>query len=394
MAFEQAITSYSVIFKSLKNRTLNSHDEIIGSIGLCSEIVQHLLTLVNVELCASSVDLYRNDKKVTSVSIEQLVDQHYAFECKIILPVRWEKGGYYIGNNWDELLKSSERILNPIKQAFFTKTAEFAKDNEQIYQNYLCLSKVCQTIDKVALPTSTNAPRTIIFERDISIFYTLKESDLEYELNADIVERLLREDIHHEAKIALVREALVKFLKDKGSKQRFGYLISHFNAFSSDLLLSYQSFVEQYTFDKVRKEYQEKQTEYIQKTNDVYSDVGAKVLAIPAGLWLAIFKLDEAAVGSFGFIKNIIILMLCILCMLYAIFHFSAQFAVLKSIKDEYQALFKRLASEHEEESGLINTAKETIDDNAFWAWLKLTLSNFATAIVFIMVLILGGYSL
>lgn len=393
MTFEKAVTSYSVIFKSLKNRTSNDNEEIIGSIGLCSDIVQHLITLVNVELCSASVDLYQNNTKKASVSVEQLKDNHYAFECKITLPKHWEKGGYYIGSNWDELLKSSERILTPIKQAFFTETVELAKDNLQIYQNYLSLSKVCQIIDKVALPASTNVSRTIIFERDISIFYTLKESDLEHELNADIVERLLCEDIHHEAKIALVREALVKFLKDKGSKQRFGYLISHFNAFSSDLLLSYQSFVEQYTFDKVRKEYQEKQTEYIQKTNDAYSDVGTKVLAIPAGLWLAIFKLDEAAVGSFGFIKNIIILMLCILCMLYAIFHFSAQFAVLQSIKDEYQALFERLASEHEEESGLITNAKNTIDKNSLRAWWKLTLSNFATVIVFIMVIILGAYS-
>lgn len=394
MANEQAVTSYSFIFPLLEDPKSNSNGEFVGFLNLCSDIVRHLTILVNAELCAASVDLYQDNKKVTSTAIEQIEDKHYSFGCKITLSACWERGGYYIGNNWDGLLKSTERILIPVKQAFFTDTNELATDDKQTYQNYLNLSKVCRIIDKVALPNNSNTHRTIIFERDISVFYTLKKSDLEHELNADAIERLLREDIHHEAKIALVREALVKFLKDKGSKQRFGYLISHFNAFSSDLLLSYQSFVEQYSFDKVRKEYQEKQTEYIQKINNVYSDVGAKVLAIPAGLWLAIFKLDEAEIGSFGFIKNIIILILCILCMIYAIFHFTAQFSVLKSLKDEYQALFKRLAAEHEEESDSINTAKTNIDKSAFWAWWKLTLSNFATAVVFIMVIVLGGYSL
>lgn len=393
MAYSDAIKIYSVLFSLLKTRELNDNDHFCGFVDLSPKIVEDLNTLVQYNLCDTSVDLFQDEQLKTSIGIDDLNEKHFPFKCKVALSSQWERGGYYIGANWSLLLKSTTRILNPVKQAFFTDTKELTTNVSLRYHNYLKLSKVCELIDEVALPSNDNSARTVIYERDINILYTLKESDLDNKLSIKPIERLLHKDLHHEAKVALVREALVKFLKDKGTNQRFGYLISHFNAFSSELLLSYQGYVEKYTFDKVRKEYQEKQTEYIRKVNDAYSDVGAKVLAIPAGLWLAVFKLEVATVGSFGFIKNIIILALCLLCMCYAIFHFSAQFSLLKSVKDEYQSLFERLAQEHDDESININKAKNLIDSKADWTWWKLTLSNFATVVVFIMVITLSCYS-
>jgi hypothetical protein len=393
MTLKDAIYTYSNIFKKLQNRELDGNGHFCGFVDLCPEIVASLNILVEYKLCDTSVDLFQDDNleaSVGSVGVDTLSDKHFSFKCKVALTSQWEQGKYYIDSNWDTLLKSTDRILQPVKQAFFTDNNELTNDEDQRYKNYLKLSKICTFIDEVALPTHANNARTVIFERDIIIYYSLKKNDLDHDLSIESIERLLEKDSHHEAKFALMREALVKFLHSKGSNQRFGYLVSHFNAFSSDLLLSYQCYAEKYTFDKVRKEYQEKQTEYIQKVNDVYSDIGAKVLAIPAGLWLAVFKLEEATVGSFGFIKNIIILLLCILCMLYAIFHFSSQFSVLKSIASEYQSLFERLALDHKDESASIKDAIALINKSAEWTWLKLTLSNFATAIVFIMVIVLG----
>ncbi|MCP3862183.1 hypothetical protein [Pseudoalteromonas sp.] len=393
MATNDALTAYAAIFKLLRNRTLTDDDEFRGTISLNSEALNSLKTLQQSQLCNSSADLYKSGRRVTSVPIENIDSSHFDYDCLVFISSNWERGGLYVGRNWDSLLKSPARILNPIKQAFFTETSELTSEDNIYFQNYLKLSNVCKLIDKVALPSTGSNTRTIVFERDITISYTLKQSDLEHTFSTEALDRLLQEDIHHEAKTALVREALVKFLRDKGTNKRFGYLISHFNAFTSDLMLSYQSYVEQYTFDKVRKEYQEKQTEYIQKINETYSDIGAKVLAIPAGLWLAVFKLEEAPIASFGFMKNLIILVLCVLCMFYVVFHFSGQFSVLQSLKTEYSSLFDRLAAEHDDESEQIQTSKGCIDSHACWAWWKLALSNLATIVVFVMVLTLSWFS-
>jgi hypothetical protein len=390
----EAIKIYSKTFKLLENCETPEHEHFYGYTNLTPSLIDDLKALVKFELCETSTDLYNEGTFVASVAIDSLEEKHFKFKCRLGLTCQWERAGYYICEDWDTLLKSPAKILTPIKQAFFTKTSELTSSKSQAFNNYLKLSKVCNLIDKVALSTNDNTTRTVVYKRDINIHYTLKSSDLEYDFCVKPIERLLHEDMHHEAKVTLVREALVKFLGNKGVNQRFGYLISHFNAFTGELMLSYQGYVEQYTFDKVRKEYQEKQTEYIRKTNESYSDVGAKVLAIPAGLWLAIFKLEEASVGTFGFIKNIMILILCLLCMTYVFFHFFAQFAILDSIKTEYQSLFSRLEKEYEYESKNIIAAKTLIDKNATWAWWKLALSNFATAIVGIMVITLGCYSI
>jgi len=393
MTTTNALTAYATIFELLVSRSLTDDNEFKGTLSLNREILDDLKVLEQFQLCNSSVDLYKNERFVASIPIDDLDSSHFNYDCLVCISSHWERGGFYIGKNWDLLLKSATRILTPIQQAFFTDTRELTSEDNVYFQNYLKLSNVCQLIDKVALPATGTNVRTIVFERDINISYTLKHSDLEHTFSTDALNRLLQEDIHHEAKTALVREALVKFLRDKGTNKRFGYLISHFNAFTSDLMLSYQSYVEQYTFDKVRKEYQEKQTEYIQKINDTYSDIGAKVLAIPAGLWLAVFKLEEAPIASFGFMKNLIILVLCILCMFYVVFHFSGQFSVLRSLKTEYSSLFERLAAEHDEESNEIQVSKSCIDTHACWTWWKLALSNLATIVVFVMVLVLSWYS-
>jgi hypothetical protein len=394
MTHKDALKIYSDIFQLLQLPELDGDTNFCGFIVLDDNIVVSLNALVAHGLCGTSVDIYQNEELKASPGVDTLNNKHFPYRCKITLSSNWERGGYYIGANWDLLLKSATRISNPVKQAFFTDTCELTKNDNINYSNYLKLSKVCEFIDEVALPTSDNNERTIIYGRDINIYYTLKESDLQHDLCIEAIEKLLDKDLHHEVKVALVREALVKFLKDIGSKLRFSHLICHFSSFTSDLLLSYHTYAERYTFDKVRKEYQEKQTEYIRKVNEAYSDVGAKVLAIPAGLWLAVFKLEEAKVGSFEFIKNIIILMLCILCMCYAIFNFTAQFSILDSIKTEYQSLFERLAADNGEESKSINVAKNLIDKSARMTWWKLALSNFGTAVVFIMVITLSGYSL
>jgi hypothetical protein len=394
MVNSEALKIYASIFALLKNREVNADENFCGFLHLNAKIIADLKTLVEYGMSDTSVDLLKEKRVQAPIDIDELKDEHFIFDCKISLNSHWERGGYYIGPNWNALLKSASRVLNPVRQAFFTDTNELTTNESQHYKNYKSLSKICEFIDEVSLPVDNDSSaRTIIFERDISLYYSLKECDLEHALSIEAIERLLHKDLHHEAKVSLVRGELVKFLKDKGTNQRFGYLVSNFNAFSSELLLSYQAYVEQYTFDKVRKEYQEKKTDYIQRVNNTYSDIGAKVLAIPAGLWLAVFKIEETSIGTFSFLKNVIILFLCILCMCYAIFHFSAQFSVLKSLKEEYKSLFERLALEHTDESAKIREARKLIDNQAEWTWLKLCLSNFATFAIFILVLILSFFS-
>ncbi|AGU59021.1 hypothetical protein N175_13855 [Vibrio anguillarum M3] len=65
------------------------------------------------------------------------------------------------------------------------------------------------------------------------------------------------------------------------------HLVNNFNAFTSKLLVSYEQYVRNYSFDKVRKEYREKATEYIDKVNKVFDEVATKTFSIRLGVWFA-----------------------------------------------------------------------------------------------------------
>ena len=391
----EPLKTFASIFGVLKNSEINDDGNVSATLSLDPDIVKKLRVLADHGMIDSSVDLLTEGRIEASIGINDLNSKHFTFECKVNLVSNWEKQGYFVGRDWNELLRSPARLVRPVKQAFFIDKKELTSSEAPRYKRYRSLSKICNFIDQVSLPVdSDSSTRTIIFERDMSLIYSLTKSDLDHDISTEAIDRLLHKDLHHEAKVALVRGELIKFLKGKGVNQRFGYLVSNFNAFSSELLLSYQAYVEQYTFDKVRKEYQEKKTDYIQRVNNTYSDVGAKVLAIPAGLWLALFQLEEANIGTFSFYKNVITVFLCSLCFCYALFHFSAQFSVLKSLKDEYKSLFKRLANEHKDESVKILEAEGLIDKQADLTWWMLWFSNFATLVVFILVLVLSILSI
>ena len=58
------------------------------------------------------------------------------------------------------------------------------------------------------------------------------------------IENLRKRDLHQEAIVNLMCKELVSFVKDIDEKQRFNYLVKNFNALTSNILLSYQSYTE------------------------------------------------------------------------------------------------------------------------------------------------------
>lgn len=395
---KNTLTIYAKLFSSLEGREASHTDDVFwGNVTLSNDTADQLNTLHNERLCSGVIDVYQNGALITSIEISQIEPKHYGLSCKVELSATHINSEYFICTNWDKLLKYPQYVQNSVKAVFFTDEGLLltADSEDEKFKNYLKISQVCNLIDEVSLePASPTSPRVIVFERDISIKYTVKQADLEHEISIKALDALMQKDLHHEAKTALVRQALVEFLKDISTSIRFGYLISHFNAFSSNLLLSYQGYVENYTFDKVRKEYQEKKTEYITRVNDVFSDVSTKLLSIPAGLWLAVYQIQDANLGGLTFYKNIITLCISGLLTVFVIFSLLGQFSVLNSLGTEYKGLFKRLKSEYEDESVQIEGALTDIKNSSFWVYLKLGTSILGSLLMFFIVLALMIYSL
>jgi len=210
----------------------------------------------------------------------------------------------------------------------------------------------------------------------------LVEADLDYAIDVDALEKLLNKDLHQEAINCLICKELVSFLKDIHVKERFSYLIKHMSSLISNVLLSYQSYVESYTFDKVRKEYLEKRTAYISKIHDVFDAIATKLLTLPAGIWFAtsqINQLNVEYINDIAFYKNIAVLVTVALLAILMLLNLIGKFTMLDFQKKEYSDIFAELLKSFKDEAININSAKIDIDNEDAKVRSKLRYSIFAT---------------
>lgn len=169
--------------------------------------------------------------------------------------------------------------------------------------------------------------------------------------------------MHRVAIINLICKEVTSFIKDQNEEGRFSYLIRNINPLITNINHSYQSYVEDYTFDKVRKEYNEKKTEYIKKLNDTFDSVATKMFAIPAGIWFATAQIIPIKdVSNFLFTKNFFVLITVLSMVFIMILNIWSQRSTLIQMKEEYTDIFNELALKFEGERGQIIIIKSDVD--------------------------------
>ncbi|AZC07316.1 hypothetical protein DKE48_001310 [Acinetobacter nosocomialis] len=210
---------------------------------------------------------------------------------------------------------------------------------------------------------------------------------MDYSIDTTALENLRKRDLHQEAIINLMCKEVVSFVKNIDEKQRVSYLVQNFNALISNILLSYQTYTENYSFDKVRKEYLEKRTEYVKKMNEAFDSVAVKMLAIPAAIWFAIAQIKPINSSSplTDFSKNYIVLITVSVIVAILVLNIWGHRNSLVTMVKEYQDIFKNLSSKFEDETIKILSIKEELDRNAFSVILKMYFSIFS-AIVLLMI--------
>jgi hypothetical protein len=380
------LTQYANVFSNLENRKLCKIEScFIGENILTEELLTQLKCLHSASLAKEVLDVIVDGAVKANVGLCNIQPKHIGHRVKIELEATRIHDKQMICSNWNELLSYPKYIHQPVNEVFFTDTSEVinASSNDSKFNNYLNITNVCALIEEVALQNVTDSYcKIVVYDRDISIKYSVKEDDLKFEVDTELLDDFLHKDAHFEVKTALVKQSLVKLLKHQSINNRLGYLISHFNGFASDLLVSYHSYVENYSFDKVRKEYEEKHTLYVEKVNDVFDRVVTKLLSIPAGVWFANSQIQNYTSGSLEFTKNIaVVVSVCILACLL-ILNLSGQFSTLGTLRAEYKSLFERLKSDYEKEEINITKVLSKLENQAVWVYFKLIFSLLSTVVL------------
>ncbi|MCF2948797.1 hypothetical protein L0668_11815 [Paraglaciecola aquimarina] len=389
----QLLKDYSDIFALLGKLERRDNATLVGTIEFSQNNLDKLNRLIAADLCSAGIDLYKDEVfKATKQLPEFKFEKTYAgYHIQIELVSEKIHDKFFICKDWDTLLSYPQYVLEPVSAVFISDENEIYSTDTPLlkFGRYQNISKVCQLIKQVSNDITTSQDYLIVFGQSLNISFQVDSSVLEYDLDPNPLEELLTADLHKEAKTALVRESLVSFLKQQDKKFRFNHLLTHFNAFSSQLLASYEQYVSNYSFDKVRREYQEKKTQYIVKINKVFDEVATKTFAIPAGVWLATSQIEMAQVNTLEFYKNITFIITVLVLGVIVCLNLLGQFSSLKALKSEYKPLFERLENEVGADKDDFENSKNELSNRYEVVWWKLAFSVSITIVLFIVVIVL-----
>uniref|UniRef100_A6VSV3 Uncharacterized protein n=1 Tax=Marinomonas sp. (strain MWYL1) TaxID=400668 RepID=A6VSV3_MARMS len=372
---------YSDIFKTLSDRHLSDGDHV-GWMKLDSDNIKIIKVLSDSGL-AKGVFSYSIDgvEQVGSlIPLENISDKHfnekYLFKIKLVSVNI--KTSAPIFKNWDELLEYPEYIKKPLDMVFFTDSAQFLSKGcgDLKFKNYQNTHKLYDLIKRL-IDDSEGNENTIYYQRPLSFKFILQEEDLNNYIDVEAIEKLYDKDVHKEAMNHLICAQIVSRLKDIECSRRFGYLVQTYNLLVADVLIDYNSYAESYTFDKIRKEYLEKRTEYISGVHEIFDNISLKLLSLPAGLWFATSQISMDPLNTMDNPKNLVVLLTVAMLAILLIANISGQFANIRAIKFEYTDIFTSLSDQFKEEKDNIDKVKNKIDCAAFWVKCKLWLSIF-----------------
>lgn len=365
------LDQYVHIYRALERRALE-HGQFVGWLKLDRTLCEQLSALCAESLTSGVYDARLDEidgEELDPLALDAVNDRHFSQNVwlKVELESKNVRHDCSIYSDWSALLSYPDNLSNPIQKVFFVgdgtgngQLLDLDSDDDK-FNHYQGVYKVYQLIKNLAEQTD-GGDSTIFYERALTFKFKLTEADLEHPVDIEAIDKLLEKDLHREAISCLICGELVKFLKDIKPERRFGHLIQHLGLLVSNVLLSYQGYIENYTFDKVRKEYLEKKTEYITKINKAFDDIALKLLSLPAGIWFATSQIEPSVVGELTFAKNVAVAVTVSLVFLILLMNLCGQFSVLRQLNKEYNGVFDRLEASFEKEGVNLRDVRKELE--------------------------------
>lgn len=346
----ECLVSFQQIRCSFTDENERADHRIQGSITLNPEVRQHLNILLNHELVETQASLQNG----TRIDVSGLGDKNDGQVITVTLDALKQIGNTFIGPSWSNLLEYSQNLTAPPKLIYLLNSNEIINldSNDQKYNTLHQIAWVLEQL-KYNADYPTGSDYVFLHHQKVEIPLCCDESILTNSIDTLSLKLILEDEHHKSAKKSLFKSVICEMLRETKKELRFKKLINEFDVFTTRFALAFHSYVTDYSFDKIRKEFEEKRTEYIQKVNNSFQDIASKLIVMPAPLWLALTQSASVHMSNglnyIQLYKNITILVLTIAVTILLGLMIAGQFSVLKSIKFEYDSLFARLQSEFPE---------------------------------------------
>lgn len=314
-----------------------------------------------------------------------------------LLTEKLKEEGLKVYWDWDKLFAFKQNItLVPNNFLVLSDNTIYPNDQGDSskvkhYQGVCKIIKLLASRADYKLDLTNTVSEEIIFLHkcriEIPVNYTA--SVLEEGLDGISIVNALFEDVSHkEQKTSILKEVIYSLLSNISKAERLQYLLSHFGVFSKRLNENYQLFVSEFSFDEVRKEYEESKRDYFTKLNDVFSSVQTKMLGIPISLALASLKMSSI-VNDISFWTNFLLALSVVIYSIMMFMLIKNQKHTLNAVKNDYESQMTRLKHQYSEQYEQIKDIQE--DLNKRYDFQKNCLNCFyvMTVCLFILVLIL-----
>ncbi|WP_289861607.1 hypothetical protein [uncultured Muribaculum sp.] len=295
-----------------------------------------ILTKSNITISddSLSVDNYKILDESSIISLENCIEQIYDNKGNIIglsdiqkkqnvrivfSLYRLNQTGYY---ETSDVFVRKNKIISPA--SYYIQNIGFQNSEHIFIKKYHALINFIQSIGDLAKYKEESPDITtcvIICEQKaliLPIIYSGKDVvNIDFPIEEMNYATELFKKNNSEEKLLFINE-LMEFLSNVTEENRFVYLLQNFNEYYSKSIDSFQYYIRNFSYNKLKSELDNAILDYSKKIQSVINDAQSKLIAIPAAFVLAAANIEFDNILS---IKNIAILIsLYIFALLIGIF--------------------------------------------------------------------------
>lgn len=321
--------------KSLFSK-LNSRDEKIGRL---KDIYSEFVSIINFTVDGKDYELDELDELggvasvvLISVYLESLRDL-----------------GYLVYSSWSNFLEVIENRVFPPVDFFIVSDLSYRVPGFESGLKISHYLKVCEFL-QILLDVSDYAERysersvhnlVFLFKNRLEVPILYDESVLEEGLDGiSVLTHLMTDNSQIEHKKNIFKQVLIQYCFPLTGVERLPSLLKNFGEFSSRVNENYQFFVSEFSFDDVRKEYEEKKRDYLLKIDEIFSSVYSKLMGIPVSLGLVAVRVS--GIKSFTSTADFFLALAILVYALMMIALVKNQKHSLIALKNEFQSQLNR----------------------------------------------------
>lgn len=301
--------------------------------------------------------------------------------------------------NLEEVLLSCDRRLFSLDRFYlvegdcYCKYEDEGSYTEQI-KNYFVAAKLANALLSIAdHQGGIGSEKTIIFlgkdKLEFTIDYTIADLSFDIDLSA-FTGTYLDSDIHREQKRTIIKTVLFEMFSGRDVVPILE-LLCKFNDFVRRIDASYQLYVSEFSFEKVKEQIEKEKLDATTKLNKVFSDIQNQLLAVPAALILAGGQMVQEHVWS---TKNISIWLGVVVMSIFMSMLIRNQRNTLQAVTSEIEQQWLQLEGKYHSVAVRFRTSYQQLNGRSrHQEWLIKIISFLVSLSLFITTLLLLYYS-